>query len=121
METGQDYKYLGEDNKLNWAKDTDAGYKKGKSRLYFLLRLRSFNVCSTMLRMFYQSVVASASFFAIVCWGNRVRTVDANKINKIIRKSFLPVAIRLYNSFTSGREMNSGEMETSGGSSTHGT
>ncbi|XP_060897819.1 uncharacterized protein LOC132977298 [Labrus mixtus] len=42
---------------------TEAVYKKGQSRLYFLRKLRSFNVCSKMLSMFYQTVVASAIFF----------------------------------------------------------
>ena len=37
--------------------------------------------------MFYQSVVASAIFFGLVCWGSRLRAADANKINKIIRKA----------------------------------
>lgn len=43
----QDYKYLGVhiDNKLVWAKNTDALYKKGQSCLYFLRRLASFNIC----------------------------------------------------------------------------
>ena len=37
--------------------------------------------------MFYQSVVASAIVFGLVCWGSRLRAADANKINKIIRKA----------------------------------
>ena len=42
------YKYLGVhlDNKLDWSANIDALYKKGQSRLYFLRRLRSFNVCN---------------------------------------------------------------------------
>lgn len=49
------YKYLGVtlDNKLDWSANTEAIYKKGQSRLYFLRRLRSFNVCNKMLQMFY--------------------------------------------------------------------
>ncbi|KAL3050872.1 hypothetical protein OYC64_001194 [Pagothenia borchgrevinki] len=67
----EDYKYLGVhlDNGLKWRINTDAVYKKGMSRLYFLRKLRSFNVCSKMLEIFYQSVVARALFFAAVCWG----------------------------------------------------
>lgn len=42
------YKYLGVQLDLT----TDAVYKKGLSRLYFLRRLRFFNVCSRMLHMF---------------------------------------------------------------------
>jgi len=51
----QDYKYLGEhiDNKQDWTKNTDSLYRKGQSRLYFLRRLRSFNIYRTMLRIFY--------------------------------------------------------------------
>ena len=60
METVSTYKYLGLhlDNKLDWSANSDALYMKEQSRLYFLRRLRSFNVCSTLLLMFYQSVVS---------------------------------------------------------------
>ncbi|KAI3360343.1 hypothetical protein L3Q82_014660 [Scortum barcoo] len=47
----EDYKYLGVviDNRLDWKSNhTEAVYKKGMSRLYFLRRLRSFNVGSRM-------------------------------------------------------------------------
>ena len=80
------YKFLGVHNKLDW-KNTYALYKKGQTRLYFLRRLRSFNVCSTMLQMFYDSVVFSVIFFAVVCWGSRVKTADANILNKLIRRA----------------------------------
>ncbi|KAL3048234.1 hypothetical protein OYC64_006918 [Pagothenia borchgrevinki] len=80
------YKYLGVhlDNGLNWRINTDAVYKKGMSRLYFLRKLRSFNVCSKMLEIFYQSVVASALFFAAVCWGGSIRAGDTSRIKKLI-------------------------------------
>ena len=46
------YKYLGVvlDNKLEWTTKTETVYKKGLSRLYFLRRLRSFNVCNRCSR-----------------------------------------------------------------------
>ncbi len=88
VDTVQDYRYVGVhlDSKLDWAKDTEAVHKRGQNQVYFRWRLHSFNVCSTVLRMFYQSVVASAIFFAVVCWGSRVRAVYANRINKLTRK-----------------------------------
>ncbi|XP_049911756.1 uncharacterized protein LOC126397200 [Epinephelus moara] len=91
------YKYLGVfiDNKLDWTKNTEVLYKKGQSRLYFLRRLRSFNICRTMLRMFYESVVASAILFAVVCWGSRLRVADANRLNKLIRKASDVVGVEL--------------------------
>ena len=67
-------------------------YKKDLSWLYFLRRLRSFNVCN---RMFYQCVVASAIFFAVVCWGTGVKAKDTNRLNKLIRKAASVVSSQL--------------------------
>lgn len=97
VDTVEDYKYLGVhiDKKLDWAKNTQALYRKGQSRLYFLRRLRSFNICRTMLRMFYESVVASSIMFAVACWGSGMRVADANRLNKLIRKASNVVGVEL--------------------------
>ncbi|KAK0147064.1 RNA-directed DNA polymerase from mobile element jockey [Merluccius polli] len=89
VEEVEDYKYLGVviDNRLDWKANSEAVYKKGMSSLYFLRKLRSFNVCSKMLELFYQSAVASTIFFAVVCWGSSIRASDSNRLNKIIRKA----------------------------------
>jgi len=34
-----------------------------------------------MLRIFYESVVASAILFAVACWGSRLRVVDVDSTN----------------------------------------
>ena len=83
------YKYLGVhlDHKLDWSANTDAVYKKGQSRLYFLRRLRSFNICSKLLGMFYQSVVASVLFYAVVCWGGSTKKRDAGRLDRLVRKA----------------------------------
>lgn len=39
---------------------------KGRSRLCFLRRLRSFNMCNRLLQMFHHSVVASVLFFVFL-------------------------------------------------------
>ncbi|KAI3359139.1 hypothetical protein L3Q82_002595 [Scortum barcoo] len=65
------------------------------SRLYFLRKLRSFNVGSRMLEIFYQSVVASAIFFAAVCWGSSIRASDTNRPDKIIKKAGSVLGFRL--------------------------
>ena len=83
------------DNKLDWKSNTEAVYKKGMSRLYFLRKLRSFNVCSKMLEIFYQSVVASAIFFAAVCWGSSIRASNTNRLDKIIKKAGSVLGLRL--------------------------
>ena len=45
--------------------------------------------------MFYESVVASAILFAVVCWGSRLRAADANRLNKLIRKASDVVGVEL--------------------------
>ncbi|TWW54421.1 hypothetical protein D4764_0100770 [Takifugu flavidus] len=89
------------DNKLEWSTNTDAVYKKAMSRLYFLRRLGSFSVCSRMLHMFYQSVMASTISFAVVLANldEVVRDRMVLKLQTIMdsryRKSFLPSTIKL--------------------------
>lgn len=80
VEIVDSYKYLGVyiDNKLNWTKNMEALYRTGQIQLYFLWRLKSFNVCSKMLNMFYQSVIASSLFYAVVCWGTGMKGVMLN-------------------------------------------
>ncbi len=55
------------------------------SRLYFLRKLKSLDVCSKMLETFYQFVVDSALFFVAVCYGSSIR--DTNRLNKLIKKA----------------------------------
>nr|XP_043902249.1 uncharacterized protein LOC122782107 [Solea senegalensis] len=87
IEMVEEYKFLGVrlNNRLDWK--CSAVYRKGMSRLFFLRRLRSFDVCSEMLELFYQSVVASALFFAVVCWGSSIGASETNKLNKLIKKA----------------------------------
>ena len=91
------YKFLGVhlNNKLDWSDNTEALYRKGQSRLFFLRRLRSFKVCTRLLQMFYQSVVASATFFAVVCWGGGIGSGGASKMNKLVRKASSVVGMKL--------------------------
>ncbi|KAI3353870.1 hypothetical protein L3Q82_005077 [Scortum barcoo] len=79
VEVVHTYKYLGVqlDDKLDWTANTDALCRKGQSRLYFLRRLASFNICKKLLQIFYQSVVASALLYAVVCWGGSLKKKDA--------------------------------------------
>ena len=62
-------------------------HSRGKSRLFSLRRLRGFGVCNRMLQMFYQSVVASALFFGINCWGGNNRAGDTHKLNSPVKKA----------------------------------
>ena len=89
IELVDSFKYLGVhlNNKLDWSHNTDALYKKGQSRLHPLRRLRSFLVCRPLLRTFYDSVVASAILYAVVCWGAGSTDRDRKRLNKLVRKA----------------------------------
>ena len=52
-----------------------------ESTLYFLRKLRSFNVCRNKLRVFWQSVVASEA----ICRGSSIRARDSKKLNKMMK------------------------------------
>ncbi|XP_077578764.1 uncharacterized protein LOC144200462 [Stigmatopora nigra] len=82
-------KYLGVhlNSKLDWSTNIDALYRRGQSRLYLLRSLRSFGVCRSLLRTFYDTVVASTVFYAVVCWGSGSTERDRNRLNKLIRRA----------------------------------
>lgn len=54
IEVVRSYWYLGVhlDDQLDWTEQARALHKKGRSRMYFLRRLKSFNVNSDMLYIF---------------------------------------------------------------------
>ncbi len=68
-------------------------YRKGQSRIYFLRRPRSFNISRHLLCSIYQTVVASALFFAVVCWGEGARMGDRSRVNKLGKKAGFVVCI----------------------------
>ncbi|TWW77894.1 hypothetical protein D4764_11G0000150 [Takifugu flavidus] len=97
LEGVQTYKYLGLwlDNRLDWTSNTRQLYKKTQSRMYFLRRLRSFNICRKLLWMFYQSVVASILSYAVVCWGGSATKADLSRLEKLIRRASSVVGMKL--------------------------
>lgn len=89
VEVVRTYKYLGLqlDNKLDWTANIDTLHRKGQSRLYFLRRLGSFNIYKKLLQMFYQSVVASVLFYAVVCWGGSSKKRDTGRLDRLVRRA----------------------------------
>ncbi|KAI3366555.1 hypothetical protein L3Q82_000674 [Scortum barcoo] len=71
-------------HRLDWTHNTDALVKKGNnSRLFLLRRLRSFGVQGPLLRTFYDSVVASAIFYGIVCWASSITDRDRRRMDRL--------------------------------------
>ncbi|KAI3351115.1 hypothetical protein L3Q82_005680 [Scortum barcoo] len=67
--------------------NTNALVKKGNSRLFLLRRLRSFGVQGPLLRTFYDSVVASAIFYGIVCWASSITDRDRRRMDRLVRRA----------------------------------
>ncbi|XP_062849705.1 uncharacterized protein LOC134311986 [Trichomycterus rosablanca] len=100
IEMVNEYKYLGVhlNNKLDWSSNSDALYRKGQSRLHLQRRLRSFGVCRPLLRSFYDTVVASAIFYGVVCWGERPKpTVIINPDNHVFRGEIVTLTCNIVN------------------------
>ena len=89
IETVESFKYLGVhvNNKLDWTHNTNALYKNGQSRLHLLRRLRAFGVSRPLLKSFYDSIVASALLYAVVCWAPGSTERDRKRLNKLVRKA----------------------------------
>ena len=85
VEQVDEYKYLGTimDNKLSWNPNTIKLSGKGNQRMYFLRKLRSFRVDSTILQLFYQAVVQSAFSFGIIVWFQCLTKNDRRKLDRI--------------------------------------
>ena len=83
------YKYLGVhlNDKLDRNDHTAATYKKGQNRLYLLRKLRSFGVQGDLLTSFYDSVVASAIFYGVVCWNCSTSAADRRRLDKLIKEA----------------------------------
>lgn len=83
------YKYLGVllNNKLDWSTNTDTLIRKGQSRLFLLRKLRSFGVQGSLLKTFYNSVVASAIHYGIVCWSGSISARDRKRLERLVRKA----------------------------------
>ena len=97
MEVGETNKYLGLwlDKKLDWMSSTKQLYKKAQSRMYFLRRLPSFNICRKLLWIFYQSVVASVLSYTVVCWGGNTSEAELSRLEKLVRQAGSVVSMKL--------------------------
>jgi hypothetical protein len=81
------YKYLGTviDDKLEWTPNIEACCKKASQRLFFLRRLRQFKVNSTILNLFFQSVVMSMLLYNQLCFFGSAKKADLDQMDKILK------------------------------------
>ena len=70
----------------DWTGHVTLRLSVGRDRAHnFLRKLRSFNVCRNKLRVFWQSVMASAILFEVICRGSSIRARDSKKLKKMMK------------------------------------
>ena len=85
VEIAQQYKYLGVvvDDRLRWDNNVNIVCRKGQQRLYFLRKLKTFNMDSELLGLFYSSMVQSVTSYALICWWGNLTIKNRKKIERI--------------------------------------
>ena len=86
VEIVKQYKYLGTimDEKLHWGPNTEFIFKKCQQRLYFMRKLRSFNVNTRVMLLFYRCFIESVLTFSMQCWYGSLTLKSKCSLNKII-------------------------------------
>ena len=89
VERVENYKYLGVhiNNKLDWHHHSSSVISKINQRLYFVRKLKYFNIDNTLISLFYRSIIVSVVSFCIVAWGGNAVQKDIQKINKVVRQA----------------------------------
>ncbi len=97
VEIVSQYKYLGTvlDDKLTFEANTDYICKKAK--LFFLRKLRDFNVDRSLLKMFHLSFIESVLTFAMICWYDNLSMVNKNRLGSIVKLCQKIIGINLHN------------------------
>ena len=91
------FKFLGCNisNKLQWSEQISENFKKWQQRMFFLRRLKSFNVSIAVLISFYRASIESISTTSILVWFSSATSSDIKKLNRVVRTA----------SYIIGREM----------------
>ena len=89
VERVQSYKYLGVtfNNELSWSENTDLIMKKVNTRMYCLRKLKSFDVSSQLLQIFFNSIVGSILTFGLTCWGGNLTQADRARMDRVVTKA----------------------------------
>lgn len=89
VEECESFKYLGViiDKNLNWSEHARYVISKCRQRLYLLYVLKSFNVNSKILYLFYLSTIASIINYNFIVWWNSTNQHNKMLINSIYKKA----------------------------------
>ena len=59
-------------------------YEKANQRMFFLRKLRQFRVNSTILELFYRSVMESALLYNQLCFFSSAKQADRDRLERIV-------------------------------------
>ena len=84
IEHVHEYKYLGTliDDKLRFNKNTIAVHSRANQQMFFLRKLKKFNVDRTILHLFYQSIIQSVLLFNLICFYGNLTQADKTKLDR---------------------------------------
>ena len=79
--------YLGTvlDDKLSFEANSHVICRKANQRLFYLKKLRCFNVDKKLLNMFYSSFIESILTFAIIRWFGNLSISNKNKLRNVLK------------------------------------
>ena len=89
VEIASSYKYLGVNisDDLDWSNHVSVTHSKINQRLYFLRKLKYFNIDNKLLCLFYKSVIESIFTFCLICWGGNTTASDKLLIERVIKRA----------------------------------
>ena len=70
---------------LSWKANSDEIIKKGRQRMFFLRKLKSFGVKKDILINFYRAIIESILTTHILVWFGRINQNDLRKLESVIR------------------------------------
>lgn len=81
------YKYLGTmfESQLKFKENTELIVKQHQQGTHLMRKLRSFNVCDTILCNFYRSSIESLLTFSFICWFNGLSMKEKNSLNTVVK------------------------------------
>ncbi|KAI3355682.1 hypothetical protein L3Q82_004268 [Scortum barcoo] len=89
IDTVKSYKYLGVhlNDSLDWSDNTNVPCQEGQQQTVPAQEAEVFWSAGTLLRTFYDSVVASAIFYGIVCWASSITDRDRRRMDRLVRRA----------------------------------
>ena len=90
VERVEEYKYLGVtvNERLDWSEHASNVLSKIDQRLYFVRKLKYFNIDNTLISLFYRSAIQSLISFCVCVWGGNLNCREACKFDRVARRVF---------------------------------